>query len=67
MFIVDRFEEDWAVVENEQKLVFKLPVHLLPPDIKEGDVLNICITRNEKATESRKEQAVKKMEKLFEE
>lgn len=43
MFIVDRLEEDWAVIEYWGK-TFNFPRSLLPLDVKESDVITISIS-----------------------
>lgn len=52
MLIIDRFEEDWAVIEFGQK-TFNIPKVLIPPEAREGDVINIHITLDREATDSR--------------
>lgn len=47
--IIDRFEEEWAIVEFGDK-TFKLPKEILPPKVKEGDVLNLNFTLDKTAT-----------------
>ncbi|MEO8679978.1 MAG: DUF3006 domain-containing protein [Vicinamibacterales bacterium] len=40
-FTVDRFEGDeWAVLEDDQARTSRVPRHLLPPNTREGDVLD---------------------------
>ena len=39
MFIIDRFEGNWAVIEYN-KITFNLPIDILPKGIKEGQVIN---------------------------
>ena len=64
MFIIDRFEGDWAVIEYEQK-TFNIPKSLLPKDAQEGDVLTIEISLNKEATEERKNRIQGLMDDLF--
>lgn len=40
MLIIDRFEDSIAVCENGNKLE-KIPISLIDPDAREGDVINI--------------------------
>lgn len=40
ILIIDRFEEDWAVLEYNDD-TFDVPRELLPDEAKEGDVLKI--------------------------
>jgi hypothetical protein len=64
-FIIDRFEEDWAVLEYEGK-TFDVPRALLPDNAKEGDMLRISLDIDLEETLKRKE-AIKKLEdELFE-
>lgn len=34
---VDRFEENWAVLEAPDRVMWNVPRQFLPPEIKEGD------------------------------
>ncbi len=43
--IVDRIEEDFAVVEIEKGNMSKIPLELVP-NVKEGDVVTITINRD---------------------
>jgi len=65
MFVIDRFEGDWAVIEFGRK-TFNLPKIILPAGAKEGDVIDIEITIDRKATASRKESIDKLADSLFE-
>lgn len=38
-YIIDRFEGDYAVVEDENKLMMDVHLKDLPKEVKEGDVL----------------------------
>lgn len=40
-FIIDRFEEKFAVCENEKGIMVNIPRNTLPKEAKEGDVLII--------------------------
>ncbi len=53
MFIIDRFENDWVIVEFDRK-TFNVQRSLFPAGAKEGDVINIKIIVDSKATASRK-------------
>jgi len=64
MFIIDRMEENWAVIEFND-ITFNLPLEILPPGIKAGDVLNISITVDENATRKRREDIEKLARELF--
>jgi len=39
-YVIDRIEDGWAALEDENGTVFNVPVSWLPPEAKEGDVLN---------------------------
>jgi hypothetical protein len=39
-YTIDRFEGDWAVLEDAGGRTFNIPREWLPPDAREGDVLN---------------------------
>lgn len=67
MFIIDRFEGDWAIVETENRLTFNLPRSSLPPGLKEGDVINIQVSIDLVATKERTEQSKRMVENLFDE
>ncbi len=59
MYIIDRFEGDWVVIEYERQ-TFNLPRQLLPPEALEGDVVTISIGVDAKATATVKE-AIKRL------
>ena len=46
--IIDRFEEDWAIVEMEDGEFIDVPAHTLPSEAVEGSV--ILIEEKEKIT-----------------
>lgn len=64
MFIIDRLEGQWAVIEYERK-TFNIPKNLLPDDAQEGDVITIDISLNKEATEVKKKKIQGLMEDLF--
>ena len=39
MIIIDRFEEEYAVCENEDMRMVNIPVMYLPKGVKEGDCI----------------------------
>lgn len=45
--IIDRFEEDYAIVELENKKMISMPKELIPKGAKEGMVINISIDLDE--------------------
>ena len=49
MYIIDRFEGEWAVIEYNRK-TFNLPRLLVPPEAVEGDILTIKISIDTRAT-----------------
>lgn len=63
---LDRIEDDIAVllVRDEEKIKINIPVFLLPPESKEGDILDITIARNLKETGYAKERVSNLLEKL---
>lgn len=67
MFIVDRFEGDWAIIETDYRATFRLPINLLPSGIKEGDVINITAKVDQVLTEKRKRRAEKLLDNFFDE
>lgn len=69
MYIIDRFEGDYAVLEGEDQLMVRVEKSKLPSFAKEGD----CIYGDEdgyaidpEATRKRKERIRKLMSNLFE-
>jgi hypothetical protein len=64
LFIIDRLEGQWAVIEYERK-TFNIPKNLLPDDAQEGDVITIDISLNKEATEVKKKKIQGLMEDLF--
>ncbi len=66
MYIIDRFEGDWAVIEMDRQ-VFNVPKSLLPSAAKEGDVIEIHIKVNVERTEERQNQAKKLLDNFFDE
>ncbi|TEB16503.1 hypothetical protein Psfp_01335 [Pelotomaculum sp. FP] len=64
MYIIDRFEGDWAVIEYERQ-TFNLPRQLLPPEALEGDVVTISIGVDAKATATVKEDIKRLARQVF--
>ncbi|MBB6216396.1 hypothetical protein HNQ80_002496 [Anaerosolibacter carboniphilus] len=64
MFVLDRIEGDWAMVEYG-KTMLQLPKTLLPENAKEGDILQIHISVNKEQTNNRKERLEEKARRLF--
>ena len=63
---IDRIEEGIAVllVRDEEKIKINVPLILLPVGSKEGDILDIAITRDVQETEAAKERVTSLLEKL---
>jgi len=66
MFIIDRFEDKWAVIEYNREF-FQIPKILLPENAKEGDILRFRIAIAQKETLARKKAIDKIAKSLFEE
>lgn len=64
MFIIDRFEGEYALIEYKKR-VFHMPKTLLPKEAKEGDVINIIITVDKEATDKKKQSIDKLADSLF--
>ena len=62
----DRIEEGTAVllVRDEEMVKINIPLFLLPPESKEGDILDITIAKKVKETEDAKERVSSLLEKL---
>jgi hypothetical protein len=65
MYVLDRVEGDWAVIEYG-KTMLQLPKALLPENAKEGDILQIHISVDTEQTKTRKESVAEKAERLWE-
>lgn len=61
-WIIDRFEEDFAVVGCND-IYFNVPKNVLPADAAEGDVMEIKVDAGE--TEEREKQLKDRLKKLF--
>lgn len=66
MFIIDRFEEKWAIIEFNRDF-FQIPKSLLPDNAKEGDVLSFKVAIANKETLARKKTIDEMANSLFEE
>lgn len=40
-YVLERFEDEWAVLEADAKTTFPVPRSWLPSKVKEGDVLGV--------------------------
>jgi hypothetical protein len=67
VFIIDRFEGDWAIIETENRHTFKLPRFVLPPGIKESDVISIQVGIDLVATKERAGKSKRMLDNLFDE
>lgn len=67
MFIIERFEGEWAIIETDQRHTFNLPRWVLPQGIKEGDVINIQVGIDFDATKERAEISKRMLDNLFDE
>lgn len=65
MYIIDRFEGQWVIVEAENRTTFNLPRSVLPVDIKEGDVINIHVSLDPVATRQRSKKAKSILDNFF--
>ena len=66
--ILDRFEGDFAVCEKKDRTMLNVKRDKLPPEAKEGDILNInddIITVDPAATNKRKNTVNKLFADLF--
>lgn len=61
--IIDRFEGNIAVVELENGSIIDCPKALLPPNAKEGSIINIAV--DEEATNAKLNKVTERMNKLF--
>ena len=61
--IIDRFEDNYAVVELEDKRTINMPKELLPADAKEGSVISIMI--DQKETDNRRKRIEGLMNQLW--
>jgi len=64
MFIIDRFEGDWAVIEYNRK-TFNLPRVLIPPEAVEGDAVIIKVSIDVELTAKLKKDVKDLAENLF--
>ena len=62
MWIIDRFEGEYAVIESEGT-VFDIPVCALPEGVAVGDVISVSVDRC--AARERSERADSLMNKIF--
>lgn len=65
MFIVDRFEGEWAVIEYQDK-TFNFPKELLPKSAKEGDILKFNVDVDKQSSKKAQEGMQKMLDDMFE-
>lgn len=46
-FVIDRFENGFAVIELQDGEIVNLPIQILPMNIKEGDVVILKVSQKE--------------------
>ena len=51
---IDRIEKEIAVIENEGGHTLEVPLSFLPHGIKEGDLLEVQISKEERARREKK-------------
>jgi Protein of unknown function (DUF3006) len=63
---IDRFEDGYAVllVRGEESIQIDFPKQLLPEGCKEGDILDIRISRNVESTDETRKRVANLIEKL---
>ena len=62
---IDRFEEQWAVIEFGDK-TFNMPREIFPPHIKEGDILNLTLSVEKSETKINLSQTQRLLDELME-
>jgi len=67
VFIIDRFEGDWAIIETETRRTFNLPRSVLPLSVEDGDVISIQVGIDVAATRKRTEDAKRRLGNFFDE
>lgn len=63
---IDRFEDGYAVllVQGKEEVHIDFPAELLPEGCREGDILDIDISRDEESTEDARREVSDLIEKL---
>ena len=62
-YIVDRFENEYAIVELDNGEFIDIPKKALPPDASEGSIIEVTTLSDE--TNVRRTEMKKKMNSLF--
>jgi len=64
--VIDRFEEDYAVVlVSDEEIKVDIPKELLPKGAKEGSWLNFNLELDPEGTEKQKKKIERKLKKLL--
>lgn len=58
--IIDRFEDDVAVIELENGQLLQVPRRLFPAEAREGDVISVAVDHTETETRRKKIDALMK-------
>lgn len=63
---LDRIENDMAVllIRNDETIKINIPMTLMPKGCSEGDIMDIIISKDEKATEDARKRVSDLIEKL---
>lgn len=67
MYIIDRFEGDWAIIETENRTLFNLPRSVMPTELKEGDVIKIMVSIDPQSTIQRSKSSKSLLDNFFDE
>ena len=67
MYIIDRLEGDWAVIEGPENIMLNLPREILSKGARPGDVLSIIVRVDEAATKQRAGRSQKLLGGFFDE
>lgn len=66
VFVIDRFEGQWAVIEYDRK-TFNIPKDMLPNNAKEGDIITFSISLDIEATKKARQDTQELLNDLFKE
>lgn len=68
-FIIDRFEGNYAICEQEDKTFLRIPKYKLPQECREGDCLiqdsEGMYQKNKEITKNRENRIMERMNRLF--
>lgn len=65
MFVLDRIEGEQAIIEWQGQMIM-LPAALLPPEAREGDLLEISLRIDHEETQKRRARIQEKARRLWE-